>query len=293
MGSSSANRAPTTPDACPRAPTPSLQCQHMPTVMTEGDGASTRCVHVNGQQMSASVEGVGDPPPAVACSAHAVRRGLYLPVGGRSLQGDNFDGVLWEGENVATSRNPAVCCYFRVGSGWFLLFPGGLWMVPLISGWALGGKKHISVPSLGPLHRCTCLNLRYSPASEFTVNVLVTRCENFAGEDLLAQIFPTQSSPPKAPPPPVSQRSIIRNGQARGQNSTRNLRNPSSWAFIMCASACACMRCRCRSMRLVGVGMGSSASPSSRNRLRWWPILIFSSHPLTLLTKLSTSFAKP
>ena len=31
------------------------------------------------------------------------------------------------------------CCYFLVGSGWLLLFPGGLWMVPAISWWALDG----------------------------------------------------------------------------------------------------------------------------------------------------------
>ena len=70
---------------------------------------------------------------------------------------------------------------------------GGLWMVPDISWWALDGSsyfqcipvtqplhfanKHIFVPSLHLVHRCTCLNSQYSPASEFTVKLLVTRCE--------------------------------------------------------------------------------------------------------------------
>ena len=31
------------------------------------------------------------------------------------------------------------CCYFPEGSGWLLLFPGGLWMVVIISLWALDG----------------------------------------------------------------------------------------------------------------------------------------------------------
>ena len=47
---------------------------------------------------------------------------LYLQGGGggTSLPGDSFDG-----ENFATSRTPEACCYFLVGSGSFLLFPGG------------------------------------------------------------------------------------------------------------------------------------------------------------------------
>jgi hypothetical protein len=31
------------------------------------------------------------------------------------------------------------CCYFLVGSGWPLIFPGRLWMVAVISWWALDG----------------------------------------------------------------------------------------------------------------------------------------------------------
>ena len=31
------------------------------------------------------------------------------------------------------------CCYFLVGSGWFLIFLGGLWMVTAISWWAQDG----------------------------------------------------------------------------------------------------------------------------------------------------------
>ena len=29
-------------------------------------------------------------------------------------------GKILEGENFAASRNPEACCYFLVGSGWFL-----------------------------------------------------------------------------------------------------------------------------------------------------------------------------
>ena len=39
------------------------------------------------------------------------------------------------------------CCYFLVGSGWFLLFPGGLWMVAVISWWALDGCCYFLVGS--------------------------------------------------------------------------------------------------------------------------------------------------
>ena len=33
------------------------------------------------------------------------------------------------------------CCYFRVYSGWLLLFPGGLWMVAVIS-WSSHDRGH-------------------------------------------------------------------------------------------------------------------------------------------------------
>ena len=39
------------------------------------------------------------------------------------------------------------CCYFLVGSGWFLLFPGGLWMVAVISWRALDGCCYFLVGS--------------------------------------------------------------------------------------------------------------------------------------------------
>ena len=39
------------------------------------------------------------------------------------------------------------CCYFLVGSGWLLLFPGGLWMVAVISWWALDGCCYFLVGS--------------------------------------------------------------------------------------------------------------------------------------------------
>ena len=39
------------------------------------------------------------------------------------------------------------CCYFLVGCGWLLLFLGGLWMVVVNSGWALGGCSSFVVGS--------------------------------------------------------------------------------------------------------------------------------------------------
>ena len=44
-------------------------------------------------------------------------RGLFRR--GRFLKEENF---------FAASRNPEACCYFLVGSGWLLIFPGRLWM---------------------------------------------------------------------------------------------------------------------------------------------------------------------
>ena len=40
-----------------------------------------------------------------------------------------------------------VHCGFRVGSGWSLIFPGGLWMVTDISWWALDGYCYFLVGS--------------------------------------------------------------------------------------------------------------------------------------------------
>ena len=37
------------------------------------------------------------------------------------------------------------CCYFLVGSGWLLLFPGGLWMVAVVSWWALDSSCYFLV----------------------------------------------------------------------------------------------------------------------------------------------------
>ena len=45
--------------------------------------------------------------------------------GGQGCQGTIPTGIISEGENFATSRSPEACCYFLVGSGWFLSFPGG------------------------------------------------------------------------------------------------------------------------------------------------------------------------
>ena len=49
----------------------------------------------------------------------------YRGGGGKFARGQIRRGIISEGENFATSRNVEACCYFLVGFGWFLLFPGG------------------------------------------------------------------------------------------------------------------------------------------------------------------------
>ena len=63
-------------------------------------------------------------------------------VGEQVCQETSSTGIITEGENFATSRNPEACCYFLAGSGWFLLFPGRLRMVPLISWQAPDGSSY-------------------------------------------------------------------------------------------------------------------------------------------------------
>ena len=50
--------------------------------------------------------------------------------GGGGCQGTISTGIISEGENFATPRTQEACCYFVVGSGWFLLFPGGHFQNP-------------------------------------------------------------------------------------------------------------------------------------------------------------------
>ena len=103
---------------------------------------------------------------------------------GQICQGTISTGVISEEDNFATTKNPEACCYFLVGSGWFLIFPGGLCVVSVTCWWALDG----------------CFSSWWAPdppASEFTVKLLVTRCETFAGADFLAcGILPSPKSPP-------------------------------------------------------------------------------------------------
>ena len=49
----------------------------------------------------------------------------YRGGGGQVCQGTILTEIISEGENVATSRNSETCCYFLVGSGWFILFTSG------------------------------------------------------------------------------------------------------------------------------------------------------------------------
>ena len=95
-------------------------------------------------------------------------------------------------------------------------------MVPDISWWALDGNKHIFVPSLRPVHRCTCLHSQYLPASEFALQLVVTRRKNFAGGG--CRHF-SRKSPPSCtgrtppPPPPNTQQHL--HSQRPGAPHTR------------------------------------------------------------------------
>ena len=71
----------------------------------------------------------------------------YRVGGGQVCQGTISTGIISEGDKLATHRNPEACCYFLVGSGWLVLFPGGLWMVGVISWWALDGWCYFLVGS--------------------------------------------------------------------------------------------------------------------------------------------------
>ena len=64
--------------------------------------------------------------------------------GGEVCQGTISMGIISEGENFGTSRNPEACWCFMVGSGWILLFPDRLPMVPDIS---LETNTSLSLPS--------------------------------------------------------------------------------------------------------------------------------------------------
>ena len=57
------------------------------------------------------------------------------------------------------------CCYFLVGSGWLLLFPGGLWMVAVISWWAVADHLSIAQPA-----RCTPTSTAVRTYREHSVN---------------------------------------------------------------------------------------------------------------------------
>ena len=76
------------------------------------------------------------------------------------------DGEGERGDNPAPSRNPEACCRCPVGSGWCLTYVA---------------NKHIFAPSLRPVHRCTRLNSRHSPAAESAVKPLVTCHKSAAG----------------------------------------------------------------------------------------------------------------
>ena len=85
------------------------------------------------------------------------------------------------------STVPGGSSHFLVGSGWFLLFPGGLWMVPLISWWALDGCCHFLVGFgwfllfPGGLWMVAVISwwAPDPPSSELTVKLFVTHHKSF------------------------------------------------------------------------------------------------------------------
>ena len=100
--------------------------------------------------------------------------------GGGGCQGTISTEIMLEGEKFATSRDPRASLLFPGVLCIFPLFPDGLWMIAVISGWA---------PD--PL------------ASEFAVKLLVILRENFAAF-LTTKCFPAKFCPPKHPPRPCT-----------------------------------------------------------------------------------------
>ena len=138
----------------------------------------------------------------------ACRRDFITGKGGGGLicQGTISTGKISEGGNFATSSNPEACCCFLVGSGWFLLFPGGHVQNP--------GQHGIP---MHPSHTATaCCKQTYlcplpppgTPLhmSEFTVKLLVTGRENFAGGKFATFLenFPRQMLPSPGFPVPCT-----------------------------------------------------------------------------------------
>ena len=79
-------------------------------------------------------------------------------------------------------------------------------MVPLISNASHNHRMlQTNAPSLRAGLRCTCLNSQHSRASEFAVELLGTRRENFAGGNL--RLFSEQQTPP--PPCQAEERTVV------------------------------------------------------------------------------------
>ena len=57
-------------------------------------------------------------------------------------------GIFLAGDILATSMNPEACCHFLVGSGWYLLVPGGSDVVVTrrkkVANAGGGGVRHFS-----------------------------------------------------------------------------------------------------------------------------------------------------
>ena len=61
-----------------------------------------------------------NPPPQQLLAPKAPE--MFLAVVSLLIK---FDWILWASDG---------CCYFLVGSGWSLSFPGGLWMLAVAAG---------------------------------------------------------------------------------------------------------------------------------------------------------------
>ena len=126
------------------------------------------------------VSGPGLPENDVALQTLAIPNFASPPTPPGMMASNHFRGD-------STSRNPA-------DISWWALHGSFYFQCILVTQPLHVANKHTFDPSLRMVHRCTCLNSQYSPASEFAVQLLVTPREN----------SPSKSPPPAISPPPCS-----------------------------------------------------------------------------------------
>ena len=93
-------------------------------------------------------------------------------------------------------------CYFLVAAGWLLIFPGGLWMVVVISWWPLDGGCYILMASGWLLIVLDGLLLQPMPGAHSLTHRIVKLEGNIWYEVGLPNLSTSTLSPPKLFPPP-------------------------------------------------------------------------------------------